>query len=288
MVPAGTSPLGDTFPAPSRTTGGARPVAIVTGANHGIGAATARTLAARGVRVLVTGIAIEEERDPATPDAYYENRALHPETVATLIREAGGEADALALDLIDDGAPALLYDRAEATFGDPVRILVHNATGWIGDSFRGGGADHLDRTVQPVTAATFDQQFAVDARAGALLIAEHARRHYERGDDWGRIVTLSSGGPDGFPTEVSYGAAKAALDNYAMSAAAELGGVGITVNAVHPPVTDTGWVTDGVRSFVEGSWAHHHVATPAEVAGAIAWLCSDDAWLVSGNRITLR
>ena len=101
-------------------------------------------------------------------------------------------------------------------------------------------------------------------------------------------MSLTSGGPGGFPGEASYGAATAALDNYTMSAAAELGAHGITANSLMPPVTDTGWVTDPVREFVSGSWAHHHVATPDEVAATIAWLCSDDAWLVTGNRIVLR
>ena len=76
----------------------------------------------------------------------------------------------------------------------------------------------------------------------------------------GRIVGLTSGGPAGFPEEVSYGAAKAALENYTMSAAAELAPFGITANIVHPPVTDTGWVTDDVRAFVAASRDHHHVA----------------------------
>ncbi|MTV26937.1 SDR family oxidoreductase [Nitriliruptoraceae bacterium ZYF776] len=260
----------------------------MTGANHGIGAATAHALAARGVRVLLTGLALDEPRDPGIPATYYDARARQPESVAAAIRAAGGTAVAVARDLRHDAAPAALFDAAEDAFDAPVRILVNNATGWIGDSFTGAASDHVDRQLRPVSAATHDQQFAVDARAGGLLIAELATRHLARGDDWGRIVSLTSGGPDGFPGEASYGAAKAALDNYTMTAAAELGAVGITANSVMPPVTDTGWVTDAVRTFVAGSWTHHHVATPDEVAATIAWLCSDDAWLVTGNRIVLR
>lgn len=285
-VPA-TPPLPPS-PAPPRRSGGRHPVALITGANHGIGAATARALTAGGVRVLVTGLPLRENPDTSRPRAYDEARARDPDEVAATIRHAGGDATAVTIDVTRDDAASILFDEAERVFGAPVRILVHNASGWVGDSFATHGTDAIGRTTRLVTASTFDQQFSVDARAGALLIAEHARRHQERGDDWGRIVTLTSGGPDGFPGEASYGAAKAALDNYAMTAAAELGQMGITVNAVMPPVTDTGWVTEDVRRFVETSRAHHHVATSEEVAGVIAWLCSDDAWLVTGNRIILR
>ena len=99
---------------------------------------------------------------------------------------------------------------------------------------------------------------------------------------------MTSGGDLGFPQEVSYGAAKAAQTNYTMSAAVELADLGITANVVHPPVTDTGWVTDAVRQFVAGSPTHVHVATPAEVAEVIAYLASDAAALITGNVITLR
>jgi 3-oxoacyl-[acyl-carrier protein] reductase len=139
-----------------------------------------------------------------------------------------------------------------------------------------------------VTYDTWAQQFGVDAMAPALLIAEFARRHAARGATWGRIIGLTSGGELGFPEEVSYGAAKAAQENYTMSASVELAPLGITANMVHPPVTDTGWVTDPVREFVAGSRGLTHVATPDEVATVIAYLASDAARLVSGNVLTLR
>ena len=87
---------------------------------------------------------------------------------------------------------------------------------------------------------------------------------------------------------MSYGAAKAAHENYVMSAASELAQFGITANVVHPPVTDTGWVTDDVRAFVAASPDHHHVAAPAEVADVVAWLCSDAARLVTGTLVRMR
>jgi 3-oxoacyl-[acyl-carrier protein] reductase len=262
-------------------------VAIVTGANHGIGAATAHVLAARGCAVVCAYWSIDDPVDPAVPEAYRTNRATGAEVVAAAIRERGGEAVAVAEDLTDPAAPRRLFDLAEAEFG-PVDVLINNATGWVQDTFGPAVTDQHGRRMQPVTEQTWAPQFAVDAMAPALLIAEFARRHAGRGATWGRIVGMTSGGDLGFPQEVSYGAAKAAQTNYTMSAAVELADLGITANVVHPPVTDTGWVTDAVRHFVAGSATHVHVATPAEVAEVIAYLASDAAALITGNVITLR
>lgn len=110
----------------------------------------------------------------------------------------------------------------------------------------------------------------------------------ERQASWGRIVGLTSGSPMGFPGEVTYGAAKAALENYTMAASVELGKRGVTANMVYPPVTDTGWVTEEVRDFVSNSDDHIHVAQPDDVARVIAFLCSNDAQMVTGNIVRMR
>jgi 3-oxoacyl-[acyl-carrier protein] reductase len=260
-------------------------VAIVTGANHGIGAATARRLAADGVPVVVTYLRFPDEPTVGLPGEYTRARAGGADDVVGTIERAGGAAVAIEADLAQPATPAELFDAAERALG-PVDILVNNASSWLQDTFAPATDGRFGHALQPVTAATFDHQFAVDARATALLIGEFARRHVARGAAWGRIVGLTSGGRLGFPEEVSYGAAKAALDNYTMSAAAELARFGITANVVHPPVTDTGWVTDEVREAVTGGGGH--VASPDDVAEVIAFLCSDAARLVSGNVVHLR
>jgi 3-oxoacyl-[acyl-carrier protein] reductase len=126
----------------------------------------------------------------------------------------------------------------------------------------------------------------VDALASGLMIAEFARRHLAASATWGRIVGMTSESHLGFPGEVTYGAAKAAQESYTLAAATELLAHGVTANMIHPPVTDTGWVDEDLRTFFESSGMR--VARPDDVAEVIGWLCSDAARMVTGNVIQMR
>lgn len=260
-------------------------VALVTGANHGIGAATASILAGCGASVLLTWLRLRDAGD--FPSPYRENRARGADEVIEGIRTRGGRAIGQEADLRDSGEPAALFDLAERELG-PVDVLINNASGWVSDTFAPAGRHASGVRKESVTAATHDAVFSVDARGGALMIAEFARRHVARRGTWGRIVGLTSGGALGFPDEVSYGAAKAALENYTMSAAFELAPFGVTANIVYPPVTDTGWVTPAVREQIQGNPQLIHVVGPQEVAEVVAFLCSDHARLITANVVHLR
>ncbi len=216
-------------------------VALLTGANHGIGAASAEALAGCGASVILSYFRTADPED--FPEPYRSNRARGADEVLAAIRARGGRAAAIEADLRATATARTLFEFAETEFG-PVDILINNATGWVADTFTADGEHVTGVRSEGLSALTHDQVFSVDARGGALLIAEFARRHIARQANWGRIIGLTSGGPLGFPTEVSYGAAKAALENYTMSAAFELAPYGITANIVYPPVTDTGWVNE--------------------------------------------
>lgn len=235
-------------------------VAVVSGANHGIGAATAVELARLGADVVMTYLTYTPtDHDPGRPAEYSVQREQGPAATIAAVEAAGGRAYAVEADLADADTPAHVFAEAEAALG-PVSILVNNASGWRKDTFAPGRDDPLGRHHEPISGDTALPQLLVDARGGALMIGQLAASVRRHRLGWGRIVSLTSSGAMGFPGEISYGAAKAALENYTMSASIELATESITANVVYPPVTDTGWITEEIRAFVDASTDHVHIA----------------------------
>jgi 3-oxoacyl-[acyl-carrier protein] reductase len=259
-------------------------VAIVTGANHGIGAATALALARGGADVAAAYLRIESPVSCRLPEDYIRAREQDCSKVARAIEAEGRRCVSVEADLVDPRAPEQIL-AAAMPLGVP-SLLVNNASSAQPDTFRPAGQDAMGREIETVSAESATPPLMVDARGNALMIAAFVRQFRAHRLAAGRIVSLTSSGSEGFPGEVSYGSGKAALESYTLSSAVELADDGITANVVHPPITDTGWITPVVRQLAATSGTR--IATPEEVAAVIAWLCSDEAGLITGNVIRLR
>ena len=169
-------------------------------------------------------------------------------------------------DLGPPDAAVRVLDAAEHAVG-PLTAVVNVHT----RSREGGVLD--------TTAEEFDLHMAVNARAVLLLTAEFGRRF--RGEPGsGRIVNFTSGALHG---EVSYGASKAAIDSITIAAAAELGPLGITVNAVDPGPTDTGWISHELHERIRETSPLGRVGMPSDAAELVAFLCSERAGWITGQ-----
>jgi len=272
-------------------------VVLITGVNnpHGIGAAAARAFAAEGAAVFITYLRVPCDGatgadDAATPgDAFYRaQKAKSGDGVASALREQGARVEAEEADLTDHRLIPRLFDRVEGSLG-PVDVLVDNAAHCAADTFvpekrLGPESRAADRSpMSAITADTHDRHFAVNSRAAALMMAEYARRHVERGAHWGRIVNISTDGASGFSTEVSYGASKHALESYSRAAASELGRYGITVNVVSPGAVQTGWISPELEREAADRVPLGRIGRPEEVADAIVFFASEQARWITGQ-----
>jgi 3-oxoacyl-[acyl-carrier protein] reductase len=274
-------------------------VALVTGANHGIGAATAQAFAAQGAAVFITYLRLPpgENATPSSRDgasllpgpAFYQAtlRQSAAETVRA-IQASGGRAASWEVDLGVPGSVVELVDRVEQTVG-PVDVLVNNAAHAVPDSFIPAGGSHTaplapgGRTSAWISAASHDQHFAVNSRGPALLMAEYVARFLRRGATWGRIVNVSTDGSSGFVGEISYGASKHAMESYSRAAASELAPLGITVNVVSPAAVQTGWLSPESEEAEAGLIPMGRVGEPSEVADVIVFFASQQARWITGQ-----
>lgn len=262
-------------------------VALITGANHGIGAATAKAIAKQGAKVFITYLRLGENYARDREIAYEQAQSSTADKAVKEIRESGGIAEAYEADLSDIKIIPELFDLVEKTIG-PVEILVNNAAFCDPDTFDPETSVQEAKTgltTNTITAEKYERNFAINARATALMIEEFAKRHKARNATWGRIINTSTDWAEYFPTEISYGASRAAMESFSRSAAVELGKYGITVNIVAPGLIQTGWMSKEVVQNQASQSPLKRIGTPEDVADVIVFLASEQARWLTGQRL---
>jgi 2-hydroxycyclohexanecarboxyl-CoA dehydrogenase len=234
-------------------------IALVTGAAAGIGAAISRRLARDGIAIGVLDILIDGAAK-----------------VANEIVAAGGKALPLQASIADREQVKAALSKLRAAFG-PVNILVNNAgiTGSV--------------AFEELTDAQWDRMMEINVK-GTFIVTQLALPDMKAAG-WGRIVNISSSSAQsGTPLMTHYAASKGAIIALTKSLARELGPLGITCNNIPPrfvmnTIMSENFVTDSHRKAMIEAGPIRRQGEPADIAGACAWLVSDEAGYVTGQTI---
>jgi glucose 1-dehydrogenase len=240
-------------------------VAIVTGAARGMGEATALAFAAAGAKVLAADI--DGEAGQATADA---------------IGAAGGEAAFLRTDVSDEDAVRALVEAAVEHFGR-LDCAVNNAA--------------IKPDQAPVAEAdidTFDHVVAINLRSVVLCDKYEIRQMLAQGDGGAIVNIASTSSVRVQPETVAYNAAKHGVIGVTKTAALEVTGEGIRVNAVIPGAIDTPMLRTALDeiNMSEADYApilslFNRFGRPEEVAQASLWLCSDLSSYTTGHALAV-
>ena len=237
--------------------------AIITGSGRGIGAAIAKRLAADGYDIVINEVSQE------ALDTYGAQTAEE-------CRASGVKAECCAADVSDYAQCEAMVKWAKDTFGT-IDVLVNNAGITRDGLLLRMSEENYDDVIRINQKSVFNMTKLV----GAVLLRQKS----------GRIVNLASvAGLYGNPGQMNYSASKGAIIAMTKTAAKELGSRGITVNAVAPgfiqtPMTDK--LTDEQKAAMLAQIAMKRYGQPEEIAGVVAFLCSDDASYVTGQTIEI-
>ncbi len=188
------------------------------------------------------------------------------------VRAMGGRGECMEADLSLPQSAGQIMDAVEARLGHP-SILVNNAA-----------HDDTQLPFDRIDATILDTYYTVNMRGTILLSIEFARRFTQ--SSGGRIINLTSGqGVSAMPGKIPYIATKGAIEAFTVTLAAEIAPRGITVNAVDPGPTDTGWISADpeLEQVLLSNAPFGRVGQPEDAARLIAFLASDAAQWVTGQ-----
>jgi 3-oxoacyl-[acyl-carrier protein] reductase len=241
-----------------------RKVAVITGASRGLGHAMAERLAADGHFVV----------------ANYKSNASDAETLIGTIKAKGGDGITLQGDMSDVPAIDGFFTRLD-------EALVRNVGSNCFHSLVCNAGIIRTATVEHTSEDDVDALFDLNVK-GVFFTIQKALPRMRTG---GSIITLGSGLTRfSYPQYVAYAASKGAVDTMTQVLAKDLGAKGITVNMVAPGPVDTDlnadWLkAEPARVFIASQTALGRVATPADIIGAVSFLCGPDSRWITGQRL---
>jgi len=232
-------------------------VVLVTGASRGIGAAVAKKLAGQAAKVIINYAGSQAEADQTVQE----------------IKANGGDAIALKADVSKAGEVATLFNEAIAHYGR-IDVLVNNA------------GIMITKLLKDTTDDDFTRQFEVNVRGTFNTLREAATKPANGGTVINFSTTLTRAM---IPTYATYVATKGAVEQLTRVFAKEMGGRGITVNAVLPGPTNTDLFIKGKTQEtiirLAALNAFNRLGEPEDIAKVVAFLASDDAKWISGQTI---
>jgi 3-oxoacyl-[acyl-carrier protein] reductase len=240
--------------------------AVVTGASrlNGIGAAVCLQLAEKGANIFFTTWGTYDKEMHA---GNYQGDA---DTLVGKLQEFGVQAAYKEINLAESNRIPDLFDLIEKKIGSP-SILINNA------------CFSQNHSWEDTSSELMDMHYEINLRATTLLSVEFAKRFVAKK---GSIIHLTSGQSKGPMTgELAYAATKGAIDALTITLAAELGPKGITVNAVNPGPTNTGWMTEDLQKVLLPKFSLGRMGKPEDAARLIAFLAAPDAEWITGQII---
>jgi NAD(P)-dependent dehydrogenase (short-subunit alcohol dehydrogenase family) len=240
-------------------------IALVTGGSRGLGKDMALNLAKKGLDVILT----------------YNSKKEEAEAVVNEIEKLGQKAAAIQLNVAEVNSFDLFFQETatalKETFGtDKIDFLINNAGIGVHESFETTTVDHFDTLVN----IQFKGPFFLTQKALDVI------------NDGGGIVNISSGLTRfSFPGYAAYASMKGAMETLTKYQAKELGARKIRVNIVAPGAIETDFGGGAVRDneqlnqFIASVTALGRVGLPDDIGSVVAFLCTDDAKWVNGQRI---
>lgn len=244
-----------------------RKIAIVTGVSRlkGIGYAVCTELAKCNFDIFFT---YWTEYDNQMP---WKVELDEPSQIQTEILKFGVNCEKLELDLSHTNSAELLLNEVENKLGK-ASVLVNNAT-------------YSTQTgIDNFSATELDKHYEINLKATTLLTIEFIRRfNLKKG---GRIINLTSGQSLGeMSDEIAYAVTKGAIETFTKTISQKIATKGITINAVNPGPTDTGWMDENLTAIILEKSPMGRIGTPKDASRLIAFLASDKSEWITGQII---